>query len=141
MYFALACELGYTPKTVRLINGPVTTVHSKTCKIWHIPAKNVKSKGDESDSRHHRVCGKCLIASHYVSKALQKKCETKDSSLRINFCLEPRDQHFPGSLSLSLSVGQAGENPGNEVVLFLVSPLIEAELFLMLLFRLKVLLC
>ena len=44
-----------------------------------------------------------------------KKCETKDSSLRINFVLEPRDQRFPGSLSLSRSAGRVGENPGNEV--------------------------
>ena len=72
-------ELGYTPKTVRLINGPVTTVHFKTCKIWHIPAKNVKSKGDESDSRHRRMCGECLIASRYVSKKLQKKRELGSS--------------------------------------------------------------
>ena len=44
-----------------------------------------------------------------------KKCETKDSSLRINFVLEPRDQRFPGSLSLSRSVGRVGENLGNEI--------------------------
>ena len=72
-------ELGYTPKTVRLINGPVTTVHSKTCKIWHIPAKNMKSKGNESDSRHHRMCDEYLIASRYVPKALQKKRELGSS--------------------------------------------------------------
>lgn len=72
-------ELGYTPKTVRLINGPVTTVHSKTCKIWHIPAKNVKSKRDESNCRHHRMCGECLIGTRYVSKALQKKRELGSS--------------------------------------------------------------
>lgn len=66
-------KLGYTNKTVRFINGPV---NSKACKIWHIPAKNVKSKGDESDSRHQRMCGECLIASRYVkAKALQKKRE------------------------------------------------------------------
>ena len=44
-----------------------------------------------------------------------KKCDTKDSSLRINFVLEPRDRCFPGSLSLSHFVGHVGENPGNEV--------------------------
>ena len=44
-----------------------------------------------------------------------KKCEAKDSSLRINFVLEPRDRRFPGSLSLSHFVGHIGENPGNEV--------------------------
>ena len=44
-------ELGYIPETVRLINGPVTTVHSKRCKIWHIPARNLKSKADDV-----RVC-------------------------------------------------------------------------------------
>ena len=50
-----------------------------------------------------------------------KKCETKDSSLRINFVLEPRDQRFPGSLSRARSVGRVGENPGNEVVSILFS--------------------
>ena len=51
---------------------------------------------------------------HCVNVA-NKKCETKDSSLRINFFLEPRDQRFPGSLSLSLRRAQVGESPGNEV--------------------------
>lgn len=74
-------ELGYIPKTVRLINGPVTTVHSKTCKMWHIPARNLKSKADESDSRHQRMCGECLISSRYVNKGIQKKREM-DSSKR-----------------------------------------------------------
>ena len=40
---------------------------------------------------------------HYVAnKRDKKKCETKDSSLRNNFVLEPCDQRFPGCLSLSL---------------------------------------
>ena len=77
----LHSELGYIPKTVRLINGPVTTVHSKMCKIWHIPARNKKSKTDESDSRSQRMCGECLISSCYVNKAVQKKLEM-DSSKR-----------------------------------------------------------
>jgi len=72
-------ELGYIPQTVRLINGPITTVHSKRCKIWHIPARNFKSKADESDPRHQRVCGECLISNRYVSKAVQKKCEMESS--------------------------------------------------------------
>ena len=38
-----------------------------------------------------------------------KKCETKDSSLRINFVLEPRDWRFPGSLSLSLRRARSRE--------------------------------
>ena len=37
-----------------------------------------------------------------VANKPDKKCETKDSSLRNNFVLEPRDQRFPGFLSLSL---------------------------------------
>lgn len=72
-------ELGYIPQTVRLINGPITTVHSKRCKIWHIPARNFKSKADESDPRHQRVCGECLISNRYVSKAIQKKREMESS--------------------------------------------------------------
>ena len=36
-----------------------------------------------------------------ANKPDKKKSQTKDS-LRINFVLEPRDQRFPGSLSLSL---------------------------------------
>ena len=44
---------------------------------------------------------------HFVNVANKpdKKCEAKDSSLRVNFVLEPRDQRCPGSLSLSRSVG------------------------------------
>ena len=37
-------ELGYFPKRVTLINAPVSTVHSKTCKIWHIPARKGNPK-------------------------------------------------------------------------------------------------
>ena len=75
----LQSELGYIPETVRLIHGPVTTVHSKRCKIWHIPARNLKSKADESDPRRQRVCGECLISDRYVSKAIQKKREMESS--------------------------------------------------------------
>ena len=75
----LQSELGYIPETVRLINGPVTTIHSKRCKIWHIPARNLKSKADESDPRRQRVCGECLISDRYVSKAIQKKREMESS--------------------------------------------------------------
>ena len=75
----LHSELGFMPKTVRLFNGPITTVHSNSCKIWHIPAKNVKSKAE--DNRHQRVCGECLISGRYVKKAIEKK-RTMDSSKR-----------------------------------------------------------
>ena len=75
----LQSELGYIPETVRLINGPVTTIHSKRCKIWHIPARNLKSKADESDPRRQRVCGECLISDRYVNKAIQKKREMESS--------------------------------------------------------------
>ena len=37
-----------------------------------------------------------------VANKPDKKCATKDSSLRINFVLEQHDQRFPGSLALSL---------------------------------------
>ena len=50
-----------------------------------------------------------------ANKPDKKECETKDSSLRINIVLEPRDQRLQG-LSLSRSVGRVGVNPGNEVV-------------------------
>ena len=44
----------------------------------------------------------------------KKKSETKDSPLRINFVLEPRDQRFPESLYFSLRRAVGG-NPGKEV--------------------------
>ena len=75
----LHSELGYMPKILRLFNGPITTVHSNSCKIWHIPAKNGKSKAE--DNRHQRVCGECLISGRYVKKAIKKK-RTMDSSKR-----------------------------------------------------------
>ena len=43
-----------------------------------------------------------------------QNCETKDSSLGINFVLEPVDQTQPGSLSLSLALcGRVGEDKLN----------------------------
>jgi len=78
----LQSVLGYIPKPVNLFNGPITMVHSETCKTWHIPsAQNVKSKAEESDARHQRVCGECLIASRYVQEQIQKK-RAMDSSKR-----------------------------------------------------------
>ena len=59
----LQSELSYIPQTLRLINGPITMVHSNRYKIWHIPATNFKSKADESDPRHQGVCGECLISN------------------------------------------------------------------------------
>ena len=53
------------------------------------------------------------MAENFTTKHNGNGEKTNDSSLRINFVLETRDQTQPGSLSLS--VGRVGENPGNEV--------------------------
>ena len=42
------------------------------------------------------------LRDHCVNET--QNCETKDSSLRVNFVLEPHDQTQPGSFSLSLSL-------------------------------------
>ena len=57
-------------------------------------------------------CDHCVNVANKPDKKNVRQ-RTPPSEL-ILFC----DQRFPGSLSLSRSVGRVGENPGNEVVLF-----------------------
>ena len=60
--------LGYEPKNIRIMAGPVRSVHSKKCKIWHIPPRVTKERLNSSDPRWRRVCLECLDATRYVKK-------------------------------------------------------------------------
>ena len=31
-------ELGYKPENIRIMAGPVRSVHTRSCKIWHLPS-------------------------------------------------------------------------------------------------------
>ena len=41
-------KLGYIPRTVRKVAGPVNSLHSNSCKIWHVPSSQARK--DDSDS-------------------------------------------------------------------------------------------
>ena len=47
--------LGYFPENIRVIGGPTSSAHSKSCKIWHIPSRNIPLKSG-SDPRLKSVC-------------------------------------------------------------------------------------
>lgn len=59
-------DLGYIPKTVKVVNGDA--FHSKKCKAWHIPSSNYKQ-----DSSFSKMCGECLICYRYVKRAIESK--------------------------------------------------------------------
>ena len=65
--------LGYEPKNVRIMAGPVRSMHSKRCKIWHIPPRLTKERLNASDPRWKRVCLECLDATRYVKNQVKKK--------------------------------------------------------------------
>ena len=61
-------ELGYIPETVRLINGPVTTVHSKRCKIWHIPARNLRADAQKNSKIAATVKNETNLNFQFVTR-------------------------------------------------------------------------
>ena len=65
--------LGYEPKNIRIMAGPVRSMHSKKCKIWHIPPRLTKERLNASDPRWKRVCLECLDTTRYVKKQVKKK--------------------------------------------------------------------
>ena len=65
--------LGYEPKNIRIMAGPVRSVHSTKCKIWHIPPRLTKERLNASDPRWRRICLECIDATRYVKKQVQKK--------------------------------------------------------------------
>ena len=41
-------KLGYIPRTIRKVAGPVNSSHSNSCKIWHVPSSQARK--DDCDS-------------------------------------------------------------------------------------------
>ena len=72
-------ELGYKPENIRIMAGPVRSVHARSCKIWHLPssrqelASSSTSRSNASDPCWKRVCTECLEVSRYVRKQLRAK--------------------------------------------------------------------
>ena len=68
-------NLGYKPENIRVMSGPVRSIHAKSCKIWHSPSsrKNVSSslRFKASDPRWKQVCTECLCLTvlRYVRKS------------------------------------------------------------------------
>lgn len=72
--------LGYVPKNIHIMAGPVRSVHSKKCKIWYIPPRLTKERLTASDPRWRRICLKCLDATRYVKKQVQEKKNLDEST-------------------------------------------------------------
>ena len=70
-------KLGYIPKTIRSVAGPVQSLHSISCKVWHVPSRQARK--DDSDPRWFRVCGECLRAHSYVQRRINDKNNTDAS--------------------------------------------------------------
>ena len=64
--------LGYVPENVRVIGGPTSSAHSKSCKIWHIPSRNIPLKSG-SDPRLKSVCTECREVASYIKKRVTAK--------------------------------------------------------------------
>ena len=69
-------KLGYLPKNVCFLNG--TSLHSKTCKIWHVPGSNYRNSNSE---RVQKMCGDCLVCERYAKRALDNR-RSLDSAKR-----------------------------------------------------------
>ena len=72
-------ELGYKPENIRIMAGPVRSVHARSCKIWHLPSSRQElvssstSRSNASDPCWKRVCTECLEVSRYVANKGQEK--------------------------------------------------------------------
>ena len=64
--------LGYFPENIRVIGGPTSSAHSKSCKIWHIPSRNIPLKSG-SDPRLKSVCTECREVASYIKKRVTAK--------------------------------------------------------------------
>ena len=84
--------LGYEPKNIRIMAGPVRSMHSKRCKIWHIPPCLTKERLNASDPRWKRVCLECLDASRYVKNQVKKK-KNLDETTKLK--RQTPSSHFP----------------------------------------------
>ena len=91
-------ELGYKPENIRIMAGPVRSVHAGSCKIWHLPssrqelASSSTSRSNASDPRWKRVCTECLEVSRYVRKQLRAKKNVDEATKARR--QEP-SSHFP----------------------------------------------
>lgn len=70
-------DFGYVPKGLRVMDGTITTIHAKSCMIWHVPSsrQNISSRSNSSDPRWRRVCSECLKFTWYVKKRVKTKKE------------------------------------------------------------------
>ena len=68
-------DFGYVPKGLRVMDGAITTIHAKSCMIWHVPSsrQNISSRSNSSDPRWRRVCSRCLKFTRYVKKRVKPK--------------------------------------------------------------------
>ena len=83
--------LGYVPENIRVIGGPTSSAHSKTCKIWHIPSKNIPLKSG-SDPRLKSVCTECREVARYIEKKVTAK-KNVDETTRMK--RQMPNSHFP----------------------------------------------
>lgn len=83
--------LGYVPENIRVIGGPTSSAHSKSCKIWHIPSKNIPLKSG-SDPRLKSVCTECREVARYIKKRVTAK-KNVDEATRMK--RQMPNSHFP----------------------------------------------
>ena len=84
--------LGYEPKNIRTMAGPMRSMHSKKCKIWHIPPRLTKERSNTSDPRWRRACSECLDATRYVKKQVKKK-KNLDETTKLK--RQTPSSHYP----------------------------------------------
>ena len=89
-------DLGYKPENIRIMAGPVKSIHASSCKIWHTPSSrqkvSSKSRSNASDPQWKRVCTECLGVLRYVRKKVKAKKNVDEATKAKR--QEP-SSHFP----------------------------------------------
>ena len=70
--------------------GPVNSLHSNSCKIWHVPSSQARK--DDSDPRWFRVCGQCLRAHSYFQRRIDEK---NDMDVTIKYKRQSPSSNYP----------------------------------------------
>ena len=77
-------NLGYKPENIRVMSGPVRSIHAKSCKIWHSPSSrqnfSSSSRSNAADPRWKRVCTECLAILRYVRKKVKAKTNVDEAT-------------------------------------------------------------
>ena len=84
------------PDRIRVMSGPVRSVHAKSYKIWYSPSSrqnfSSSSRSNASDPRWKRVCTECLAVVRYIRKKVTAKKNLDEATKAKR---QSPSSHFP----------------------------------------------